>query len=99
MRFFAIFMALLTLGVASSVLSARATQEVSQKTIYVDVDGELQEHVVAEDALAEILMHAQYYCKAVPGGWVRCSKHYGSCFGTTFRNKSDCERALHPDDD
>jgi hypothetical protein len=99
MRFFAAFLILLTVGVGASVLTAGASQDTETKNIYVEVEGELEEHVVDGEALDQILMHAQYYCKAVPGGWIRCSKHYGSCFGATFRNKFQCERALHPDDD
>ena len=43
--------------------------------------------------------HAFYYCKRVPGGYQRCSKRNGRCFGAVFRVKHQCEDALHPDDD
>lgn len=40
-----------------------------------------------------------YYCAAVPGGYQRCSKRTGRCFGAVFRLLRQCEAVLRGDDD
>ena len=67
--------------------------------IYVEVDGALEPLLVDEEALWQIASDPFYECRPVNGGWRRCSKRTGRCFGAVFRVKRQCESVLNPDDD
>lgn len=68
-------------------------------TVVAEFDGELQTVEVETDAFMKTLSHTFYYCASVPGGYQRCSKRNGRCFGAVFRLLRQCQAALHPDDD
>ena len=82
---------------ASAHVDHTSTQETSN--IYVELEGEYQPVEVDAEMLDGLLAHSFYACRRVPGGWQRCSKRNGRCFGAVFRIKHQCEAALHPDDD
>lgn len=82
---------------ASADVDFSASQETSN--IYVEIDGEYENVEVDAEMLDSFLSHSFYECRPVPGGWRRCSKRNGRCFGAVFRIKHQCEDALHPDDD
>jgi len=89
---------LITAGFYAFAEMNSETQSETSK-IYVELDGEYEPVEVDSAQLEGILNHAFYECKRVPGGWRRCSKRNGRCFGAVFRVKHQCEAALHPDDD
>ncbi len=49
-------------------------------------------------AFAESQM-AKSQCRMVEGGWQRCSKSSGKCFGAVFKFQNQCEDALNNKDD
>jgi hypothetical protein len=82
-----------------SALADSQTQPQTQE-ILVEMQGEYQPVDVNTESLNQILRNSAFYeCRAVPGGWRRCSKRTGRCFGAVFRLKQQCLQVLNGDDD
>lgn len=80
-------------------------EEVSSgEEVFIQVDGEFHSIEANSTDVDELIENsfrnpAFYECKAVPGGYRRCSKRTGRCFGAVFKIKSQCEDVLNGDDD
>lgn len=75
-------------------------QSLQNQEIYEMVaDGRIDFQEFSIEDQIVIANSAFYFCKAVPGGWRRCSKRKpNSCFGATFSLKRSCEDVLNGDD-
>lgn len=76
---------------------AEAVRVEPVNSVSVELDGETIEMQVDKETAIEVAAKIMsfYECRAVSGGWRRCSKSTGKCFGAVFAIKKQCEDVLN----